>query len=342
MNLFILGVNGFIGSSLLEACLKKKNWNVVGIDLQEDKIRPFLSHPRFLFRHGDMCLETQWIEKQIAACDVIMPLAAIADPALYVTDPLRVFHLDFEANLPLVRACVRHKKRLLFPSTSEVYGMSTDTPFKEDTSPLTVGPISKQRWIYSASKQLLDRVIFAHGEKDGLDYTIFRPFNWIGFRQDSIDLVDGGRGRVIVQMLGNIIRGKNIQIVDGGSQRRCFTDIEDAVEALLLMLENPEKTCGQIFNVGNPDNDSSIADLGKKLLSIVQEHPLCPPKALTVQLENVSSLEHFGKAYQDIQARVPSISKITEALNWQPRICLEDSLKGIVDAHLNRLFPAKN
>ena len=154
--------------------------------------------------------------------------------------------------------------------------------------------------------------------------------------------MDGGRGRVIVQMLGNIIRGKNIQIVDGGSQRRCFTDIEDAVEALLLMLENPEKTCGQIFNVGNPDNDSSIADLGKKLLSIVQEHPLCPPKALTVQLENVSSLEHFGKAYQDIQARVPSISKITEALNWQPRICLEDSLKGIVDAHLNRLFPAKN
>jgi nucleoside-diphosphate-sugar epimerase len=109
---------------------------------------------------------------------VVLPLAAIATPSTYVSDPLKVFKLDFEANLDIVKLAVAYKTRLIFPSTSEVYGMCTDELFDEELSHLVLGPISKQRWIYSCSKQLLDRVIYAYGIHEGLNYTIFRPFNF--------------------------------------------------------------------------------------------------------------------------------------------------------------------
>ena len=97
-------------------------------------------------------------------------------------NPLRVFELDFEENLKIIRDCVKYNKRIIFPSTSEVYGMCTDKNFDEDSSNPVVGPINKQRWIYSVSKQLLDRVIWAYGDKNGLKFTLFRPFNWMGPR----------------------------------------------------------------------------------------------------------------------------------------------------------------
>ena len=118
-------------------------------------------------------------------CDVVLPLVAIATPASYTREPLRVFELDFEANLDIVRKCVRYGKRVLFPSTSEVYGMSSDASFDEENSNLVLGPIHKQRWIYSCSKQLLDRVIYAYGQQQGLHFTLFRPFNWIGPKLDD-------------------------------------------------------------------------------------------------------------------------------------------------------------
>ncbi len=131
---------------------------------------------------------------------------AIATPATYVIDPLRVFELDFEANLDIVRKCVRYKKRVLFPSTSEVYGMSTDREFDEETSNFVLGPINKQRWIYACSKQLMDRVIHAYGMKQGLKYTLFRPFNWVGPKLDNILEPKEGSSRVLTQFIGNILR----------------------------------------------------------------------------------------------------------------------------------------
>jgi nucleoside-diphosphate-sugar epimerase len=311
------------------------------MDLEDHKLTPHLNHPRLTFKRGDMVAEAAWVEEQIATADALLPLAAIANPALYVQDPLRVFELDFEANLPLVRSCVKHKKRLIFPSTSEVYGMCPDPFFDEETSPLVVGPISKQRWIYSASKQLLDRVIYAHGVRDGLDYTLFRPFNWIGPLQDALDLEKGGEGRVIVQFLGNILRGLPLQLVDGGQQRRSFTDITDGVGALLRIIENKDSAAHQkIFNIGNPANDVTIKAFAENLLSLTRAHPLCPPEAHQSTLQIISADRHFGAAYQDVGARVPSIAAIETALGWTPHISLKASLEAIIDHHLKRLFGA--
>jgi nucleoside-diphosphate-sugar epimerase len=154
--------------------------------MDDHKLEDSLNHPRFHFFKGDMFSHMKWIEDHIQKCDVVLPLVAIANPTLYVKDPLRVFKLDFEANLDVVKLCVKHKKRIIFPSTSEVYGMCPDKEFNEETSNLVLGPIHKQRWIYSCSKQLLDRVIYAHGVHDNLDYTLFRPFNWVGPKLDNI------------------------------------------------------------------------------------------------------------------------------------------------------------
>ena len=136
---------------------------------------------------------------------------AIATPATYVREPLRVFELDFEANLPIVRSCVKHRRRLVFPSTSEVYGMCRDESFDPDASELVLGPINKPRWIYACAKQLMDRVIWAYGMEQGLDFSLFRPFNWIGAGLDSINTAKEGSSRVITQFLGNIVRGENIK-----------------------------------------------------------------------------------------------------------------------------------
>src|SRR5258705_1096495 len=222
----ILGVNGFIGHHLSARILKDTDWSVFGMDMNSDRIEPLLADKRMKFFEGDITINKEWIEYHVKKCDVVLPLVAIATPATYVQDPLRVFELDFEANLDIVRKCVRYKKRVVFPSTSEVYGMSTDAEFDEDASNLVLGPIHKQRWIYSCSKQLLDRVIYAYGVQAGLKFTLFRPFNWIGPKLDNILEPKEGSSRVLTQFIGNILRGKDIQLVDGGEQRRSFTYID--------------------------------------------------------------------------------------------------------------------
>ncbi len=187
-----------------------------------------------------------------------------------------MFGLDFEENLAIVRQCVKYNKRLIFPSTSEVYGMSPDEEFNEDESPLMVGPINKQRWIYSVSKQLLDRVIWAYGFQKGLRFTLFRPFNWIGPKLDDLTLEPEkeGSSRVVTQFISGLIHGDAIRLVDGGGQKRCFTYVDDGIDGLMRIIENKNDVCnGQIFNIGNPRNEATIKELAYKLRDIFMPLP---------------------------------------------------------------------
>src|SRR6186713_868492 len=136
LRIVILGANGFIGSALTSAILRTRPWEVYGIDLGDHKLRDARGHSRFHFVEGDITINREWVEYHIRKCDVVVPLVAIANPAQYATDPLRVFELDFEANLEVVRQCVKYRKRLVFPSTSEIYGMSPDAVLDEENSPL--------------------------------------------------------------------------------------------------------------------------------------------------------------------------------------------------------------
>ena len=286
----ILGANGFIGSALTAAILRSRDWEVYGIDLSDHKLGNLRDSPRFRFVEGDITINREWVEYHIKKSDVVVPLVAIANPAQYVADPLRVFELDFEANLEVVRQCLKYRKRLVFPSTSEIYGMSSDAVLDEETSPLVYGPVNKQRWIYAASKQLLDRVIYAYGERDGFDYTLFRPFNFIGPNLDNIDEPKEGSSRVFTQFLSNILYRKPILLVDGGEQKRSFTFIDDAMECLLRIIENPGGVATRrIFNIGNPANCASIRELAQLMIEVAREFPKLRERALDVKIETVAS-----------------------------------------------------
>src|SRR3984885_3636864 len=146
-NVLILGLNGFIGHHLSTRILDTTDWRVYGMDMYSDRIAPLLENPRLHFFEGDITINREWIEYHVKKCDVVLPLVAIATPATYVREPLRVFELDFEANLWVVRLCVKHRKRVLFPSTSEVYGMCHDSEFDPYASELIYGPIENPCWI---------------------------------------------------------------------------------------------------------------------------------------------------------------------------------------------------
>ncbi len=338
----ILGVNGFIGHHLSNRILADTGWEVYGMDMSSERIGDLLQNPRFHFFEGDITINREWIEYHIRKCDVILPLVAIATPATYVREPLKVFELDFEANLPIVRSCVKYGKRILFPSTSEVYGMSPDEEFDPYASNLVLGPIDKQRWIYSCSKQLMDRVIWAYGSMGQLDFTLFRPFNWIGAGLDSIHTAKEGSSRVITQFLGHIVRGEAIQLVDGGTQKRAFTYIDDGIAALMKIIENKGGVAsGRIYNIGNPKNNFSVRELAEMMLALAKTYPEYKRNAAKVKLVVTSSAKYYGKGYQDVQNRVPKIDDTKKELHWAPKVDMKTALKHIFDAYRSQLDDAR-
>jgi nucleoside-diphosphate-sugar epimerase len=338
----ILGVNGFIGHHLSKRIVAATDWEIYGMDMQTDRISDLLPEKRFHFFEGDITINREWIEYHIKKCDTVLPLVAIATPATYVREPLRVFELDFEANLPIVRACVRYKKRVVFPSTSEVYGMSRDEEFDPETSDLVLGPINKPRWIYSCAKQLMDRVIHAYGMQEGLDYTLFRPFNWIGAGLDSINTAKEGSSRVITQFLGHIVRGEAIKLVDGGTQKRTFTYIDDGIDALVKIIANDGGIAnGKIYNIGNPANNCSVKEVARMMLDLALTYPEYRDNAKNVELTQTTADAYYGKGYQDMQNRVPKIVNTCADLDWQPKVTMADSLKHIFDAYRGQVAEAR-
>ncbi len=332
--ILILGVNGFIGHHLSKRIIETTPWEVYGMDMQSERVGDLVEHPRFHFFEGDITINKEWIEYHVRKCDTVLPLVAIATPATYVKEPLRVFELDFEANLPIVRWAVKYGKRVLFPSTSEVYGMCDDAAFDPYASQLVMGPIDKQRWIYACSKQLMDRVIWAYGAQQGLDFTLFRPFNWIGAGLDSIHTPKEGSSRVITQFLGHIVRGEDIKLVDGGHQKRAFTYVEDGINALMKMIENRNGVAsGKIYNVGNPRNNFSVRELARMMLELALSYPEYRDSASKVSMVETTASDYYGKGYQDVQNRVPMIDNTCSELDWAPKVDMSQALRYIFEAY---------
>jgi UDP-4-amino-4-deoxy-L-arabinose formyltransferase / UDP-glucuronic acid dehydrogenase (UDP-4-keto-hexauronic acid decarboxylating) len=341
-SVLILGINGFIGNALGERLLESKKYEVHGMDLRAHHVERFLKNPDFHFDECDISIHREWIEYHIRKCDIVLPLVAIATPIEYTRNPLRVFELDFEENLRVIRYCVKYKKRIIFPSTSEVYGMCDEKEFDEDNSKLILGPIRMQRWIYSCIKQLLDRVIWAYGDKQGLKFTLFRPFNWIGPRLDSLTSARIGSSRAITQLILNLVEGTPIQLIDGGNQKRCFTDVSDGVECLYRIIENKNGICdGQIINIGNPENEASIKELAEMIVKKFEKHPLRSKFPPFAGMREVESGSYYGTGYQDMQHRKPSIRNAKRLLNWTPTIGMERSVEETLDFFLKQAVSSK-
>ncbi|MDR1741000.1 MAG: bifunctional UDP-4-keto-pentose/UDP-xylose synthase [Synergistaceae bacterium] len=327
----ILGADGFIGSHLVEKILEATDWQVVAFDVRDVNLGR-LGSPRLTFKKGDIFTEDEWLEEHVAACDVVLPLAGVARPAYYLSNPIRTFELDFEQNLKVVRMCAAHGKRVIFPSTSEVYGLSNDEILDEDTSRLVVGPIGKMRWIYSCGKQMMDRIITAYGQERGLRYTIFRPFNWIGPRLDSWEDARNRTARSVTQIASDAVERGEVTLVAGGEQRRSFTWIGDGVDALMTLLSDAgERSGGQIFNVGNPDNNASIREFAETVVDVMKTMPKFAAAAERVRFVSIPAEEYYRNGYDDMKNRVPSIEKM-KRLGWAPKVGLRDAVRMTLEA----------
>jgi nucleoside-diphosphate-sugar epimerase len=159
-------------------------------------------------------------------------------------------------------------------------------------------------------------------------FTLFRPFNWVGPYLDSLESTSEGSSRLITQLIGDAIQRNEVTLVDGGHQKRCFTDVRDGVDALKLILLNEEKSNGKIFNVGNPWNNLSVRDVAVLLIDRMKWRNIIQHADIKVK----SSGDFYGSGYQDVTSRVPSINAIGNDLGWAPKYTFPDSLENILDS----------
>jgi UDP-apiose/xylose synthase len=342
MRILSLGAAGFIGSHLTDRLLKEGHI-VTALDLQVDKVTDYLSHPNLTFLQQDIRSPQSNLDRLIQESDLVIDLIAYANPGLYLRIPLEVFRLNFTENLKIAEACVRHNKRLIQFSTCEVYGRTAASiktahvvdpedpihaTFNEDSSEYILGPVSKHRWIYSCAKQLLERVLHAYGLEHGFNYTIIRPFNFIGPKIDYLPQQAEDIPRVFSFFMGSLLTGDPMKLVNGGTNRRCYTYIDDAVECSYRIVENPGGVCDrQIFNIGSPYNEVSIAEMAVKMREIYAQKFREDLSIPLPEIISVSGEEFYGEGYDDSDRRIPDIAKARTLLGWEPEWTVEQTLE---------------
>jgi UDP-apiose/xylose synthase len=349
MTICMIGAGGFIGSHLCEKLMAETPHKVLALDVYSDKIKHLLepagSHPwsdRIQFHRLNIKHDSR-LEGLIKMADLTINLAAICTPADYNTRPLDTIYSNFIDALPVVKYCSENSKRLIHFSTCEVYGKTIGSflpkdsalrkdpayfVLKEDESPCIFGPIDKQRWSYACAKQLIERLIYAEGAENGLEFTIVRPFNWIGPRMDFIPGIDGpseGVPRVLACFSNNLLRREPLKLVDGGESQRTFVYIKDAIEAVMLMIENPARANSHIFNVGNPDNEVTVRQLAEMMTEVYSK--VSGEPSLESPTVDVSSTEFYGVGYDDSDKRIPDMTIINKQLGWNPKTSLWDLLE---------------
>ena len=355
MRVCLLGTGGFIGSHLVEWLLRNSDAELVGTDIDHGKIRHLLGEPRFSFYSSDIRNDRQLTAYITESADVVVDLVAIANPALYTRDPAQILELDFLENVKVAQLCAETHTRLVQFSTCEVYGKTwlslvpdglltaeqraaADVTMREDDTPFITGPVHKTRWMYSASKQLLERAIHAYGLTDGLNYTIVRPFNIVGPRFDYLPSEgdDEQAPRMFAQFMDALLTGTQISLVDGGRAQRSFVYIDDAVECIgPIVLDTSGVTSRQAINVGNPANETSI----EALALLMRERYVDRYWDGRTPLSSIVDVSHerlFGAGYEDSDRRVPDISKARALLGWEPRWNLSD----LVDATMESFVTA--
>jgi len=346
MKILLLGAGGFIGVNLTERLLKDGVHEVTAVDIYKDKLNE-IEDPNLKYVELDICTDEAALEQAVIDHDVIVDLVAFANPALYVEDPLGVFELNFIENLKIVELCSKHSKRIVQFSTCEVYGRTSAStvgwdpkdhpqPFVEDETPLIMGPIKNHRWIYASAKQLLERVLHAYGIQKGLNYSIIRPFNFVGPRIDFLPSEQAGNPRVFSHFMNGLLYGTPMQLVDGGGNFRAYTYIDDAVDCIVRILENKDGKCDrQIFNIGKPDNELTIAELAELMKKIFNEH-FRQDGDPDPEIVDVSAEEFYGEGYEDCDRRIANIDKARELLGWEPEYSTYDVIFKTMEYFVNK------
>ncbi len=308
MKILITGGGGFVGSHLAEAFLERGD-EVFILDIGPNtKVRHLNQNPDFHFIHSSI-FDDAILEGLITKVDLVYHLAAVVGVEHYVGDPHQVLSVNVNGTQNVLKLAFKHQKKVVFSSTSEVYGRNPKVPWSEDDDRV-LGSTRIDRWCYATSKAVGEHFAFAY-QRMGLPVTIVRYFNVYGPRLDALDV-----GRVITIFLGQALRNEPLTVVGNGQQTRCFTFCKDAVEATVAAGIG-SGTDGQIFNIGT-EVESTIYELARKIVDLTgSQSEIC-----FVREESI-----YGESYEDIPRRVPDVSRMHQVLNVHARTSLDEGLR---------------
>lgn len=313
MRVFVTGGAGFLGSHLCDALLARGDEVFVLDTGSIAKVRHLLGNPRFHYVH-DTIFNVELLDSLAAKADLIYHLAAVVGVEHYVGDPYETLNVNVNGTQNVLKAAYKYNKRVVFSSTSEVYGRNPKVPWKEDDDRV-LGATTVDRWCYSTSKAVGEHFCFAY-HKLGLPVTVVRYFNIYGPRLDKLDV-----GRLFTIFMGQLLRGADLTVVGDGKQTRCFTYVSDAIAATVQAGVNPEAD-GHAINIG-VDTETSVLEFAKMMIELYG-----PTKS---KIKFVSQEEVYGNSYEDIPRRVPDNTKMLKLLGVTPTVSLHEGLARTIE-----------
>jgi len=308
----VTGGSGFIGSHLIDRLLQE-GANVFCVDDfstgRKEKTFHHLNNKNFHLT-AETILNEKVMEDLIRECDLIFHFAAVVGVHLYVTQPRKVLEVNVDGTKNIFDLATKYNKKVLFSSTSEIYGKNPKVPWAENDDRV-LGATTIDRWVYSSTKAINEYLCLAYYKSYGLPSVIFRFFNAYGPRID-----EPGSGRVIAILGAQAIQNKPLTIIGDGKQTRCFTYIDDVIDGVMSAIDN-EQAIGEIFNIGN-DKETTILELAKTIKRVFKSKS---------EITFVDQKEIYGNSYEDIPRRVPCIDKARHILGFNPTTTLEKGLE---------------
>jgi UDP-glucose 4-epimerase len=317
LRVLITGGAGFIGSHLADACLGRGDEVFIIDDLSTGSIHNIehiKKNPRFHYTI-DTVQNYPIVAELVDECDVVYHLAAAVGVKLIVESPVRTIETNVRGTEVVLDAANKKKKKVLIASTSEVYGLSDQVPFREDGN-LVMGATTKGRWSYACSKAIDEFLALAYWREKKLPTVVVRLFNTVGPRQT------GQYGMVIPTLVKQALAGRPLTVFGDGKQTRCFGFVGDIVEALVKVMDH-EDAVGQVFNIGS-NEEVSIAELAERIRTLTGS---------SSEIVYVPYAEAYEEGFEDMPRRVPDITKIGALVGFKPKTSLDGILKEVIAYH---------
>ena len=311
MKYLVTGGAGFIGSHLVEQLITRGDQVAILDNLSTGTPKNLVTVENKVIFHNGNILDRSNTEKLVSECDYVVHLAAALGVLNIVNKPLESLKTNLQGSEMVLEACDRYRKPVLIASTSEIYGKNDKVPLNEEDDRIIGHPL-KSRWSYSEAKAVDESLAYFYYLESKLPIRIVRFFNTVGPRQV------GHYGMVVPRFVSAALKNEPLSVYGSGDQIRCFCHVDDAVRALLLVMDS-DKAIGQVFNVGN-NQQISIMDLAKKVIDITGS---------SSKVEKIAYEDAYPDGFEDMQRRVPDISKIKQALGWTPEINLDQIIKDI-------------
>ena len=321
----LTGGAGFIGSHLAE-CLLARGDSVIVLDNlatgRVSNLETVADHPNLRFVQGTV-LDELMVDELVHDSDVVVHLAAATGVQLIVSQPARSLTHNLRSSQIVIEAAHRYRRKLMLMSTSEVYGKNTDVPLGEEANRVLGSPIVA-RWAYSIAKAIEEILGYAYHRERGLDVTVVRLFNTVGPRQNP------GYGTVIPRLVRQAVAGEPLTVFGDGRQTRCFCHVNDVADALLALLEQPGAN-GEAYNVGGLE-EIAVIDLARRVAELTADVAPEPTEVLLIPYD-----EAYGPGFEDMERRVPDLTKVRKLTGWQPKTTLDEILaEAITEARAER------